>query len=84
MKRFEDRYSTYTNAFTILSGKAKSFYRKASKDLSETLAEAVFELWKERTEAIKRLVEQTQTDEREHCRIPTQYFFGLILLSDLH
>ena len=59
-KRFEGSNSTYNLAFSNLSEKKLTFYRKALKDLSKTLAEAVYGLWKERAEEIKKLVEQAQ------------------------
>ena len=53
--RFENSNSTYTNALSNLSEKQLTFYRKALKDISKTLVEAVSELWKERVEEIKKL-----------------------------
>ena len=58
MTRFNNSNSTNINALTNLSEKALVFYRKTRKDLSKRLAEAVSELWKERTEAIKKLLER--------------------------
>ena len=68
LTRFENNNSTYTNALTNLSEKVLVFYRKALKELLKTLAEAVSEPWRERPEAIKKLVEHTKTVEREHFR----------------
>ena len=51
--------SIYANALTSLV-KQLTFYRKALKKLSKTLVEAVFELWKDRGEEIKK-VEPIQT-----------------------
>ena len=48
--RFESSNSTYNDALKKLSVKTLSFYRKALKDLSKTVAEAVSDLWKEYTE----------------------------------
>ena len=39
--RFKSSNSTYANALTKLSEKQLTFYRKALKDLTKTLAEAV-------------------------------------------
>ena len=55
-----------------MSGKAIVFYKKALKDLSKTLAEAVSELWKEMTEEIKKLKDQTNTVERQHSQGSSQ------------
>ena len=51
--------SNCSNALTILSDKRLVFPRKALKEVSKTLAEAVLELWTERTAAIT-LIEQTE------------------------
>ena len=50
--RFENSNSnsTYTNALPNLSEKQVTFHRKALKDMLNTLAKAVSELWKERAE----------------------------------
>ena len=53
--RFKNSNRTYANALTNISEKQLTFYRKAPKNLSKTLAEAVSELWKERAEEIKKL-----------------------------
>ena len=58
--QFESSNSTYNNALSNISEKQLTFYRKALKDLSNTLAEAVSDLRKERVEEIKELVEHTQ------------------------
>ena len=58
--RFESSNSTYANALTHLTEQQLTFYRKALKDLSKTLAEAVSELWKERAKEIMKL-DPTQT-----------------------
>ena len=67
--RFESSNSTYSNALSNLSEKTLTFYRKALKDLSMTLVEAVSELWKERAEEIEKLGEQSNTmtpNENDH------------------
>ena len=48
--------------------KALVFYRKAIDDLSKILVEAVFKLWKERTEAIKKREGQMNNEKREHSQ----------------
>ena len=55
--RFESSNCTYNNAFSNLTEKKLTFYRKALKELPKTLAEAVSELRKEHAE-VKKLGEQ--------------------------
>ena len=58
-----------TDALTNPSEETLVSYRKSVKGLSKTLAEAVSELWKEQTEAIKKqlVLEQMKTiEERVH------------------
>ena len=57
--RFENSNCNYNNDISDLNEKQFTSYRKALKDLSNTLAEAVSEQWKERMEEIKKLDEQT-------------------------
>ena len=61
--RFENS-SNYANTLTNLTEKRLVFLRKALKEVSKTLAEAVSELWSERTAAIK-LMEQTEQEQAE-------------------
>ena len=63
--RLENSSSNSTNALTNLFEKALVFYRRALKDPSKTLAEAV-------SEAIKKLDEQMNTVEREHSKSSCQ------------
>ena len=61
--RFENS-SIYSNALTNLPEKRLVFLKKALKGVSKTLAEAVSELWTERSAAMK-LIEQTKQDQSE-------------------
>ena len=67
--QFDNSNSTYTYTFKNLSEKALVLYRRVLNDLLKTLAEAVSELWKERTEAIKKLLEQIHTEEIGHFQV---------------
>ena len=60
---FENSNSAYIFTLKNLLEEAFIFYRKAHKDLSVTLA--VSELWKERTEAIKKILKKTQQQKEK-------------------
>ena len=64
--RFESS-SNYANTLTNMSEKTLVFLRKALKDVSKTLAEAVSELWTERAAAIK-LMEQGELAQVEQAQ----------------
>ena len=55
--RFENSCN-YSNALANLSDKALVFFKKIKKKISESLAEAFFEQWKERAGRIK--IEQSE------------------------
>ena len=53
--RFKSSHSTYSIAHANLSKKVLVFYRKAMKDLTNTLAVARSEIWEEGIVAMKLL-----------------------------
>ena len=55
--------SNLHQAITNVTEKALAYYRKDLKDMSKTLTEAVSKLWKERADAMKRLEQQSPSEE---------------------
>ena len=64
LKSLFENIKNYANALTNETEKKLILFRKALKEVSKALAEAVLELWIERAEEIK-LIEQTEQAQSE-------------------